>query len=349
MSQELNMENMTQAEIIAQMKTLMKVLEKKEKAQTKTLEKMEEKKEKAAPVKGVRPAQLDKNAKWVEYVHEYMLTNGWEAFTHAERYGKGMADVEYPASERVAIEDGEAHVFEGSVEPTSPMGVQPNLSHAMTLSKLYKVTKPELYSAFEEEYEPVESVPALSKAKARVTLTMEEKLQQKVEKELAKEREKEEKKAERERVRAEKKAEKEEEKRLEKLAKEMAKAKLPKGAAKAVVPKVVKTVVPKVVARPVMAAAASAASSSVTPAAPVKIVKSVKPATPAWVKPEKGKWVRVTVGGISYFVDHLNRAFSPTEEGTAGECAGVYLPEHHVISELNVPEDDDYEEASMMD
>ena len=301
---------MSQAEIIAQMKSLMKVLEKKEKAQTKLVEKIEEKKVAAAPAKGVRPAQLDKNAKWVEYVHEHILANGWEGFTHTERNGKGMADVEYPASVLMPTEDGEAFFIEGTSE-------QPNLSHAMTLSKIYKVTKPELYAEFEAEYVPVAAPGAVAKP-ARVSLTLEEKLQEKLEKERLKLEEKEEKKAERERVRAEKKAEKEEEKRLEKIAKEMAKAaKVPKGAAKAVLPKVVKVAVPKVVARPVL-----------------KIAK------PAWLPPAKGVTTRVVVNGISYYVDYLSRVFPPNEQDMPDDCAGVYDPATHTIVNENVPDDE---------
>lgn len=323
MSAELY-ENMSQAEIIAEMKALMKVLEKKEKAQTKLVEKIEEKKVAAAPARGVRPAQLDKNAKWVEYVHEHILANGWEAFVHTERHGKGMADVEYPESVLMPTEDGEAYFFEGSD------GEQPNLSHAMTLSKIYKVQKPELYAEFEAEYVPV-AAPGAAVASAakppRVSMTLEEKLQEKLEKERMKLEEKEEKKAERERVRAEKKAEKEEEKRLEKMAKEMAKAaKVPKGAVKVVLPKVVKVAVPK----------AAVASSSLVPKAIARPVA----AKPAWVAPPKGEMTRVRINGIAYYVDHLNRVFPPNEQDMPADCVGVYVPATHTISDENVPEDE---------
>lgn len=331
MSNESTYENMSQAEIIAEMKSLMKVLEKKEKAQTKLVEKVAEKKEKAAPVKGVRPAQLDKNAKWVEYVHEHILANGWEAFVHAERCGAGMADVEYPAS--VLVDD--AYLFEGTKSE------QPNLSHAMTLSKLYKVEKPELYEAFEAAYMPVEAVPVAAKpAVARVSMTLEEKLQQKAQEKEAKEQEKAAKGnhcddcGEPHKNRKDnfctlcRLKRKEAEKKQEKEVKAAAAVK-PKGAAKAVLPKVVVKVVPKI-AKPVLASAS--ASSSSTPSAPLK---------PAWVAPKKGQTKRVIIGDKEYLVDHLNRAYEPNDPDG---CVGTYVPATNTIIN-QMPKMDDGEEA----
>jgi hypothetical protein len=300
MSAELY-ENMSQAEIIAEMKMLMKVLEKKEKAQTKLVEKIEEKKVAAAPAKGVRPAQLDKNAKWVQYVHEHILDNGWEGFIHTERNGKGVADIEYPPS----VLMGEAYVFKDT-------DVQPNLSHAMTLSKLYKVEKPELYAQFEAGYEPVNVEKPVAKP-VRVSMTLEEKLAQKLEKEQEKKAEKAEKGKHCEDCGEPHKNRKDNFCSPCRLLRKDEQAKEVK-----VAPKAAKAVLPKI----------------------AKAVPVLKVANHAWVPPAMGETKRVMINGINYYVDHLNRVFPPNEEDMPDDCAGVYIPDTHTIRHENIPEDE---------
>lgn len=249
------LEEMTQGEIIKQMMTLLTVLGKKEAKTSKFVEKVEAKKEKSAPVKGVRPVQLDKSTAWVEFVQQHILSNGWESFIHAEKFGKGMADVQYPESVLTPVLDDDgneqtddngdviyAHVFAGSVTKSAPNGEQPNMSHAMSLSKLYWASsknsgsKPDLYQEFLEQYvappapEGDGSKP-VKKVVERVAMTLEEKREAKARKEEEKEAEKQRKREERE----EKKREREAQKEAEKQAKEAAKAiklasKVPKGA-----------------------------------------------------------------------------------------------------------------------
>lgn len=335
----------------------MKVLEKKEKVTSKTLVKVEEKKEAAAPVKGVRPVQLDKNAKWVEYVHQNMLCQGWSSFIHAERSGKGMADVEYPESELIPIvdengvamidEDGEEqlqNVFKDSATASVPNGIQPNLSHAMTLSKIYRVSKPELYAEFESEYEPpapaegASSSTSKAAAKPRVSMTLEEKMAAAVEKERLKHEEKERKRIEREAEKERKRIEREAVKEAARLAKEALKVpKVPKGAVKAVA----RAPVPVTVARPKLSPAASPVVAVAKPVAAKPVVAKPVVAKPVWTPPPKGELKRVKINEIMYYADHLNRVFPPDAEDLPDDCVGVYVPETQSIDDENIPEEDE--------
>lgn len=356
-------ESLSQAEIIQQVKALMKVLEKKEKASSKVLVKVEEKKEAAAPPKGVRPVQLDKNAKWVEYVHQNMLNEGWSSFIHAERSGKGMADVEYPESELIPILDANGvatlneegkisyqNVFAGSATESKPNGIQPNLSHAMTMSKIYRVSQPDLYAEFESEYEPpapAEGAASVAKssavAKPRVAMTLEEKMAAAVEKERLKHEEKEQKRLEREAVKAAAAKAKADLKLAAAAAKEALKAsKVPKGAVKAVA----RAPVPVTVPRPKLSPAASPAAAAPAAVAAKPVAASVTPrlkplaAKPVWTPPAEGQLKRVKVNEIMYYADHLNRVFAPDENDLPGDCVGVYLPATHTISDEDVEEDE---------
>lgn len=342
------LQEMSQAEIIQQMMSLLTVLGKKEKATSKFVEKAESKKEKSAPPKGVRPVQLDKSTAWVEFVHQHILTNGWECFVHSERFGKGMADVQYTQSVLTPLwdeegnqqmdEDGDeiyAHVFVGSVKPSSPNGDQPNMSHAMSLSKLYwsptkkSGLKPELYREFEEQYvappapEGSGSKP-VKKVVERVMLTLEEKAEAKRVREEEKEAEKQRKKEER----AEKKAERDAEKEAEKNAKLA--AKVPKGAVKgakaaAKVPVSVKGAVP-------VAKASSSASKPTISSKAKPVVKD------DWVPPAKGKSKPFTLKGVTYLRDSNDIMWTVTEDGDPNEAIGIYDAASKSISE-DVPEE----------
>jgi len=346
------LQEMSQAEIIQQMMSLLTVLGKKEKATSKFVEKAESKKEKCAPPKGVRPVQLDKSTAWVEFVHMHILTNGWESFTHSEKFGKGMADFQYPESEMTAVldddgkeqldEDGDvvyAHVIKGSVKPSSPNGDQPNMSHAMSISKMYwsptkkSGSKPDLYQEFLDQYvappapEGAGSKP-VKKVVSRVALTLEEKMEAKREREEEKEAEKQRKKEERE----EKKRERDAEKEAEKQRKEAEKAaklamKVPKGAAKAIKPPVsVKGIVP--VAKP----APSSASKPTVAATKKPVVKE------DWVPPTAGKCKPFTLRGVTYLRDADNVMTTVTTGDEDAEVVGIYDPITQTISE-DIPEE----------
>lgn len=354
------LEEMTQGEIIMQMMSLLKVLGKKEAKSSKLLEKVEAKKEKSAPPKHVRPVQLDKSTAWVGFVHQHMLTTGWESFTHAERFGKGMADVQYPESMLTPLldadgkqqtdEDGDeqfAHVFAGSVTKSNPNGDQPNMSHAMSVSKMYwsaakkSGSRPDLYKEFEAQYvAPIvegDAPASYKKVVSRTTMTLEEKRIAKEEKEAEKEAEKERKKREREAEKERKAKEKEAEKQAK------AAAKVPKG--------VVKSKVPVSVKAPVPAAKASSSSSS----APKSVLKpsaiAAKPKQVVkedWVPPAKGKLKEFQLNGITYLRDCDDLMWTQNSNGEPDEIVGVYIPatctiddNHPKLDELASSDDDE--------
>jgi len=321
---EQSYEEMSSLDLLKEMKDMMKVLEKKVKAsesQQKKLEAKEEKRVRAAPPKEVRPSQLEENNAWVEHVHQHMVSEGWAAFTHKERYGKGVAEIEFPESEEIALPggaDGETvHVFRG-VQPAQ----QPSLSHAMSVSKVYKEAKPELYNEWKATWDaehPAEEKPQVVKAAkpAVRAMTLAEKLAEKARKEAEKEAEKERKKEEREEKKREKEAKKQREKEEKEEAKRVAALnKSVKGGPKAAV---LKAAVP--VAK-----------------APLKMAKPLVTAKPAvaeqavWVAPENpedvDEWV---VKGVTYLRDGHDYLFERKEDGDAGECVGKYHPEANRI------------------
>lgn len=306
----VNYEDMATTDILKEMKKMMVVLEKKTKKAETALSKMEEKKEKSAPVKGVRPTQLAQNAEWVQFVHEHILAEGWESFIHPERSGKGMVDVEYPGSEVAEVKmEGETvqiHIFSGSDNE------QPNLSHAMSLSKQYRTTKPELYEEFLSQYVAEVKMPVegVAKSSVRVTMTLAERQAEKARKEAEKEAEKAQKKAEREAERERKKAEKEEEKRLKAEAKAAAKKAPPKA----------------VVVRKIVPVAA-------------KVVKRVS----EWVPPAKGEsklWTEPK-SGVTYLRDHLDRLFILDGDEEDDTCVGWWNGKCIIDDENQIPMDED--------
>lgn len=329
-----NYEEMSPIDLLKQMKDMMKVLEKKTKSSESKLKKLEEKEEKrasAAPAKGVRPSQLDANHSWVACVHKHMSSNGWEAFTHTERCGKGMADTEYPESEEIESDGVIYHVFRGVVPYA-----QANLSHAMTVSKKYKAEKPELYDAWKAEWDaehPAEEKPAkvVKDVAPRVSMTLAEKLAEKAEKEAAKQAEKDRKAAER----AEKKAAAEAEKAQKKLDAEEAKAlkalnKPVKGGPKAAI---LRAAVP--VAKPVVKA--------LKPVAKPVVVK------PVWIVPQNGQLHPWTVDGVMYLRAANNYMFHQTADEQIGECAGMYYPDTNTIDTNDVIESFDPDSDSDSD
>lgn len=349
------LQEMSQAEIIQQMMSLLTVLGKKEKATSKFVEKAESKKEKCAPPKGVRPVQLDKSTAWVEFVHMHILTNGWEAFTHSEKFGKGMADVQYPESELTAVldddgkeqldEDGDvvyAHVIKGSVKPSNPNGDQPNMSHAMSISKMYwsptkkSGSKPDLYQEFLDQYvappapEGAGSKP-VKKVVSRVALTLEEKMDAKREREEEKEAEKQRKKEEREQKKRDRDAEKEAEKKRKEAEKAAKLAtKVPKGADKAIkVPVSVKGVVP---------VSKSVPNKSAAPVPKPTIAATKKSVEKEdWVPPPAGKSKPFTLRGVKYLRDSDN-VITTVGDDESVEVVGIYDPITKTISE-DIPED----------
>ena len=326
---DLNLEKLSSTELAKFIKEASGLLEKKVKSEAKQLEKVETKRVAAAPPKGVTPIQFAKNNAWVNFVWDHMRMNGWEEFTHTERFGSGVADVLYPESELVPCvdeqgqpimdEDGDpamVWVFKGTVSKSKPNGEQPILAHAMSLSKVYWTppnakrvgsgSKPELYEEFEESFvPPVQPEGAgvsavVKKTVVRRAMTKEEKEAEKEQKRLEKEAEKEAKKAEREaereRKRQEKEAEKEQkrqEKEAEKAAKAASKA-VPARAIRAMVTSkgspIASSAVVKATAMKKAVSSSSSSSSSSTPGATIAVTPKPLTAIKKPVAP-KEDWV----------------------------------------------------------
>jgi hypothetical protein len=341
--QEVDYEDMSASDLLKQMKDMMKALEKKTKAtetKLKKYEEKEEKREKSAPAKGVRPAQLDENNAWVEYVHQHMLANGWKSFTHKERYGKSMAEIEFPESEQVPLPGTEGvmvNVFKG-IEPLA----QVNLSHAMSVSAKYKLEKPDLYAEWKTEWkmahpDPTEEEKAASAAAKvkpvaqRVSMTLAEKMAEKAQKEAEKEAEKARKAEERAQKKAEKEAEKEKLKAEKEAAKQLAALnKSVKGGPKAAV---LRAAVP--VALP---------SKMMKPALAPSLKPAIKPvvAQPIWVPPtEEGAVVKWTVNGVEYLRNAENFLFQSLPNGEVGDAVGLYNPADGSIDATIKPDFDD--------
>lgn len=323
-------DSMSSVDLIAQMKKMMAALEKKEKKLVKEVAKAEEKKVKAAPAKGVMPVQLAKNSAWVKFVLEHMTVNGWEPFTHSERCGSGMADVEYPESELVPARDAEGdELVDENGQPIyeyvfAELGGVPTHGHAMTVSKLYKKTKPELYTEFEAGWEePEKPSSSSSSSGARVTLTYAERKALKAESDAKKEAEKAERKATREADRAAKAAKKEAD-AVVKAAEKAAKAgkAVPKAA-------VVRAVVPaaKAVAKP-----AVAAKPAVLRMRPV-----AKPVLTMPDFPDDGVLRPWTWDGVTYDVLHGGFVYEARKGDQIGAWVGMIDVKKQII-DRTVPE-----------
>ena len=255
---------------------------------------------KAPKEKKATPKQLQKPTKWVRYVLEYSLANGWESFAVENK--KSQEIIEMPAS--VEAEDG-TYVY--------PDGKKMILTHAMSLSKQYWAPKAkegsrkDLYDAFEAEYNASleaeeEAEPAAEPEKPKmVRKTAAEKAA-----ELAAAKEK-----------------KEAEAAAKKAAKAPKAVAAPKAAA--AVPKAaVKTV--KVVAK---AAAAPAAPAPVG----VKPGPKKKAAEPEWSCPADGNVYPWAYKGTNYLRNSENQVWLAEADGGCGDWAGLFLKEEDRIDD----------------
>jgi len=195
---------------------------------------------KGAPAKraatGETPAHLKKYQMWTRYVQTYALANGWEAFVYKQRKKvegeMTTIEVEMPAAVQV---DG-AWIVPDSQSAKKPEGEQINLSMAMCLAKQYwsakerSGTKPEVWQAFEAQFDAGEEIAAVPAAPKPIRKTKEELAAEKLAKEAAHVLQMAANKAQREKERDERRASKAAEKEAEKALKAAAKGK-PKAAA----------------------------------------------------------------------------------------------------------------------
>lgn len=301
--------------------------------------------------KGKTPHQLRKNNAWVVFTLKHALENGWEGFVvHSSKKDKETGDkheeeIEMPAS---VLHDG-AHVYDGSVNESTPAGKQLIHKEAMSLSKQRKGTHPswEEFLASYEEDEASESESVATKATTStkstavtVRMTAAEKAAIKAEKDAKETKEKADKAAVREAKKAETaakkaadaeavaarkaerasiKAEKDAAAAAEKASKDTKKTSKP--AAKAA---------PVKAAVPVKAAAPMKASGGAGAKRPLVVAEEWTPPTGESVKPWSFK-------GKVYLRNKDNEVWLKGADGGYGEWQGVYMPGEDRIDD-SIPE-----------
>ena len=181
------LKEMSSSDLASLNKLVASTLEKKVISDSKLLEKLRTKKAEAdsAAPKRTLSAPLQKINAWREFVLNHHITEGWEAFRLKKKIGAAYHWVDYPESEIHEMKgpDGNVepcYVFKDSVTPTEPNGRQMTLAHAMQLCEIYYSskektgTKPELYEAFEAQYEaPAAVAPKPKAVKAKVEVAEE--------------------------------------------------------------------------------------------------------------------------------------------------------------------------------
>jgi len=181
------LKEMSSTDLAALNKLVASTLEKKVVSDSKLLEKLRSKKAEAdsAAPKRTLSAPLQKINAWREFVLHHHITEGWEAFRLKKKIGAAYHWVDYPESEihEMKGEDGSVepcYVFKDSVTAAEPNGRQMTLAHAMQLCEIYysskekSGTKPELYEAFEAQYEaPAAVAPKPKAVKAKVEVAEE--------------------------------------------------------------------------------------------------------------------------------------------------------------------------------
>ncbi len=268
--------------------------------------------------------QLKKPRAWVNFVLQYALQNGWEAFSITQlKRNKDTKKVEseeiidMPESECV---DG-VYYYKGSVDPTTGKGKTMITKHAMTLSKVYKTDKPELYEQFSATYDEEAGNESAAASESESHSEVEPQVEAKpvvVRKTASqKSREAEEKKAAKEAEKAAAKAAKEAEKAAAKAAKEAEKE-----AAKAVKAEVK----PKAESKPKAAAPTAAAAKPVTAAKKPVAKKAAAAKVDNWVAPDEEGFHDWTWDGKLYFRNSQNHVFTQTADGQCGDWAGLWIP-----------------------
>ena len=276
--------------------------------------------------KGVIPTQLKKPRAWVEFTLKDAIENGWESFTvHQTKKDKTSGEKveeEIEMSAAVQNDDG-AWVYEDSITDKSPKGKQIIHKEAMSLSKQRKTNNHPSWAAFEASYVEDEDSSDDSKStsnsstKTVVRKTAAEKAAEMESKKAAKEAEKVAAKEAKEAEKAAAKAAKEAEKVAAKAAKEAEKE-----AAKSATKKPVAA--PK---KPVAAPKKPEASVAPAPApAPVKTIKTVKPAAPKEEIPADGLAHPWTFKGKKCLRTSDNEVWEAKADGSMGKWLGLYDP-----------------------
>jgi hypothetical protein len=334
-----SLKGMSASEMMKIVKAVTSQLDKKIKSEEKILVKVSQKASKGVPRKGYRPPQLRKNVAWVEFVLKDALKNGWPEF----KVPDGDDEITMPQS----VDSDGAWIYEDSITDDQPDGRQIIRKEAMSLSKMYKTSRQDLWLAFESEFVKIpvpddekKSVEAVEE-KPKRSLTL-------AEKEAERARIKAEKKAVDDAAKAEAKRLKQEAKTQANAIKEAAKqaAKNAAAAAKGAVsiPKkaVKKSTAPVKAGAVTISLSSSSSSSSSTPLPTVAtmpkltIKKSAtpaaaaKPATTAavvvaeWSCPDDDGVYPWAFKGRNYLRNFHNQIWRKTETGELGAWVGVY-------------------------
>jgi hypothetical protein len=310
---QVYMKSMKPSDLVAIMNSAFSLMAKQAKAMEKVETQAEKKK--SARKNPNQGKQLRKPRAWVNYVHKYAVENGWESFVVV----KDNEEIVMPGS----IEHNGGHVFEDSITEKKPDGQKLILKDAMSLSKVYRNSKPELYAEFEAQYQESESeseVVVEEKPKSVVRKTAAEKEAEKAAKLAEKEAEKAAKKAEKEAEKAAKQAEKEAEKEAKKAEKKSTPKSTPKSSPKSA------AVVPKVA---VASKEVPVASKAATPA--TSMDKPKKKSVDEWVAPPAGKCAPFTFKGKKYIRSSDNEMWNQGADGGAADWVGMFDPKTNKI------------------
>jgi len=334
-----SLKGMSASEMMKIVKAVTSQLDKKIKSEEKILVKVSQKASKGVPRKGYRPPQLRKNVAWVEFVLKDALKNGWPEF----KVPDGDDEITMPQS----VDSDGAWIYEDSITDDQPDGRQIIRKEAMSLSKMYKTSRQDLWLAFESEFVKIpvpddekKSVEAVEE-KPKRSLTL-------AEKEAERARIKAEKKAVDDAAKAEAKRLKQEAKTQANAIKEAAKqaaknaAAVAKGAVSIPKKAVKKSTAPVKAGAVTISLSSSSSSSSSTPLPTVAtmpkltIKKSAtpaaaaKPATTAavvvaeWSCPDDDGVYPWAFKGRNYLRNFHNQIWRKTETGELGAWVGVY-------------------------
>ena len=278
--------------------------------------------------------QLKKPRAWVNFVLQYSLQNGWDAFSitqaKKDRETKKVVSeeiIEMPKSECV---DG-VYYYKGTVDLATGKGKTMITKHAMSLSKIFKSDKPDLYEQFSSKYDEEAGNESAASSASDAEAEAEAEAKPVVVRKTAsqKSREAEEKKAAKEAEKVAAKAAKDAEKATAKAEKEAAKA-------------VKAEVKPKVESKPKAAPAATAViKKPVTQAA-------AKATSDNWVAPDEDGFHDWTWGGKLYFRNSQNHVFTQSADGQCGNWMGLWIPAELRFDMIETPAEYLGEEDSIM-
>ena len=289
--------------------------------------------------------QLKKPRAWVNFVLQYSLQNGWDAFSitqaKKDRETKKVVSeeiIEMPKSECV---DG-VYYYKGTVDLATGKGKTMITKHAMSLSKIFKSDKPDLYEQFSSKYDEEigNATATASESEDQSEVEPEAEAKPVVVRKTAsqKSREAEEKKAAKEAEKVAAKAAKDAEKATAKAEKEAAKA-------------VKAEVKPKVESKPKAAPAAKAATAATAATAVIKkpVTKAAAKATSDnWVAPDEDGFHDWTWGGKLYFRNSQNHVFTQSADGQCGNWMGLWIPAELRFDMIETPAEYLGEEDSIM-